>query len=151
MFPRYDSVVVRTVAKIMVPFIQIFGLYVVFHGAKSPGGGFQGGAIIAASLILTRLTESPEISQRYLPDLWSLRLGALGALLYATVGLLPLLWGRPFLDYGAIPLPGVHGAEVRALRIEVVEVGVALAVACVMVSIFDDLAPAERRGRRSIG
>jgi multicomponent Na+:H+ antiporter subunit B len=146
MIPPYDSVTVRTVAKLLVPFIQVFGLYVVFHGAKSPGGGFQGGAILAASLILTRLTTGPGIGADFLPGLRALRLGAVGVLAYAAVGLLPLFWGAPFLDYGAVPLP-IHGgdrAEIRALGIEAVEVGVALAVCCVMLSIFDDLAPTRR-------
>lgn len=144
MISRFDSLVVRTAAKVLVPFIQVFALYVVFHGAKSPGGGFQGGAILGASIILTRLTAAPEISLRYLPGLWALRLGGVGVLIYALVGLLPLFAGRPFLDYGALPIPAAHTNEVRALGIEAVEVGVALAVASVMVSIFDDLAPAER-------
>ncbi len=144
--PPYDSVTVRTVVKVLVPFIQVFGLYVVFHGATSPGGGFQGGAILAASLILTRLTAGPRVSVGYLPGLSALRLGACGVLIYAGVGYLPLLWGAPFLDYGAVPLPVPegHAAEVRALGIEAVEVGVAVAVCCVMLSIFDDLAPARR-------
>lgn len=148
--PPYDSVTVRTVVKTLVPFIQVFGLYVVFHGATSPGGGFQGGAILAASLILTRLTAGPGVSVGYLPGLGALRLGAVGVLIYAGVGYLPLIWGAPFLDYGAVPLPipEGHAAEVRALGIEAVEVGVAVAVCSVMLSIFDDLAPAQRPRRR---
>ncbi|NOR78354.1 MAG: hypothetical protein GQ523_08035 [Methanophagales archaeon] len=46
------DVVVETVARLMVPFIQLFGLYVIIHGAGGPGGGFQGGVIIASSFIL---------------------------------------------------------------------------------------------------
>ena len=149
MIPAYDSVTVRTVAKLLIPVIQVFGVYVVFHGSKSPGGGFQGGAILAAGLILARLTTGPGISVRYLPGLSALRLGGLGVLIYALVGLAPLAWGGEFLNYGTVPLP-VHDEEVRALGIEAVEVGVALAVCSVMVSIFDDLVPSERlfRGRR---
>jgi len=147
MMPAYDTVVVRTVAKIMIPMIQVFALYVVFHGAKSPGGGFQGGAILGASVILARLTAGPGISVGYLPVLSGLPGGAAGVLIYATVGALPLLWGGAFLDYGAVPMAGIHAAELRALGIEAVEVGVALAVACVMVSIFDDLAPNRRPTR----
>lgn len=144
--PAFDSVSVRTVAKLLAPFIQVFGLYVVFHGAKSPGGGFQGGAILAASLILVRLTAGPEISSKLLPGNVALRLGALGVLIYALVGMIPLFYGAAFLDYGALPLP-VDAAELHAIGIEAVEVGVALAVCCVMLSIFDDLAPAERPQR----
>ncbi len=152
MIPPYDSVTVRTVAKILIPVIQVFAVYVVFHGSKSPGGGFQGGAILAASLILARLTTGPGVSVGYLPGLSALRFGAAGVLIYTLVGLLPLIWGGAFLDYGAVPLP-VDDNQVRALGIEAVEVGVAVAVCCVMVSIFDDLVPSERleragRGRR---
>lgn len=152
MMPAYDSVTVRTIAKLLVPFIQVFGLYVVFHGAKSPGGGFQGGAILAASLILTRLTARPGISATFLPGLHALRLGACGVLIFALVGIAPLFWGGAFLDYGAVPLPvhGGHRAEIRALGIEAVEVGVALAVCCVMLSIFDDLAPTRRPFRSDV-
>ena len=143
MMPQYDSVTVRTVAKLLVPFIQVFGLYVVFHGAKSPGGGFQGGAILAASLILVRLTAGPEISARLLPGTTALRLGACGVLFYALVGLVAMCDGGSFLDYGALPLP-LPPAELHAVGIEAVEVGVAFAVCCVMLSIFDDLAPTRR-------
>ncbi len=151
MLSGYDSVVVRTATKVLVPFIQVFALYVVFHGAKSPGGGFQGGAILAASIILIRLTAAPAVSLRYLPDLWALRLGAVGVMIYAGVGLLPLLWRAPFLDYGAVPIATLAVNEVRALSIEAVEVGVALAVCGIMVSIFDNLAPNERRARPEPG
>ena len=141
MLAAYDSVVVRTTCKVMIPFIQVFGLYVVFHGHESPGGGFQGGAILGASIILTRLTAGPSLNVRYLPGSWALRVGAVGVLIYLGVGLLSLLWGGNFLDYGRIPLPGISVAETRALGIGAVELAVAVAVTGVMVSIFDDLAP----------
>ena len=44
MIRREDSVIVHVVTRVMVPLIQIFALYVIFHGHYSPGGGFQGGA-----------------------------------------------------------------------------------------------------------
>ncbi len=150
MIQVYDSVIVRTVAKLLVPFIQVFGLYVVFHGAKSPGGGFQGGAILGASLILLRLTVGPSAAGNYLPGRSALRLGAGGVLVYAVIGLIPMLNGAAFLDYGSIPLP-MLGAARHAVGIELVEVGVALAVSCIMVSIFDDLAPALRPAKMSQG
>ena len=37
-----DSLIIRVASRFMVPFIQLFGLYVVAHGHYSPGGGFQG-------------------------------------------------------------------------------------------------------------
>lgn len=140
MISSYDSVVVRTTCKLLVPFMQVFALYVLFHGHESPGGGFQGGAILGASIILTRFTQSHHISGPFLPSPRAVQLGAVGVLIYGSVGLLPLLWGGTFLDYGRVPLPFPTG-DVRALGILGVETGVFAAVTGVMVSIFDDLAP----------
>jgi multicomponent Na+:H+ antiporter subunit B len=47
-----EDVIIQTVCRILIPFIQLFGLYVIVHGHHSPGGGFQGGVILAASFIL---------------------------------------------------------------------------------------------------
>lgn len=139
MIAAFDSVVVRTAVRILVPFIQLFALYVLFHGHESPGGGFQGGTILAASVILARLTQDPSLGLRYLPRESAIRLGAAGVLVYFGVGAVPLVMGRPFLDYSALPLPGVPAAELRALGILGVEIGVALAVTGVLVAIFDEL------------
>ena len=137
----YDSLIVRTVCRITIPFAQVFGLYVLIHGHESPGGGFQGGAILGASIILNRLTAGRNESRRYLPGSLALRAGALGVLVFAGLGLVPMLFGGQFLDYAHLPLPGLSPADRRAMAILGIEAGVALAVTGVMVSIFDDLAP----------
>ncbi len=137
----YDSRIVRTACKVMIPFIQVFALYVLFHGHESPGGGFQGGAILGASIVLARFTQEPSLSRRFLPGSAAIRLGAVGVMIYGLCGVLPLLFGSQFLNYGAVPVPGLSAAWVRHYGILGVEIGVAIGVAGVMVSIFDDLAP----------
>jgi multicomponent Na+:H+ antiporter subunit B len=47
-----SDMIIKTVCRILIPFIQIYALYVVAHGDFSPGGGFQGGVIFGSSLIL---------------------------------------------------------------------------------------------------
>jgi multicomponent Na+:H+ antiporter subunit B len=47
------DLIVTTICRILIPFIQLFGLYVIAHGHHSPGGGFQGGVILGASIIST--------------------------------------------------------------------------------------------------
>lgn len=150
MINAYDSVVVRTACRMLVPFVQVFGFYVVFHGHESPGGGFQGGAILGASIMLLRFTQDGDTNRRYLPGTAAIRLGALGVLIYGSVGALPLLWGGSFLEYGRVPFLGLAAADVRALGILGVEIGVCFGVAGVMVSIFDDLAPAPRGAPRLV-
>ena len=49
--PMRHDLVLRVVAKILIPFILLFALYVQFHGDYGPGGGFQAGVIIAAAII----------------------------------------------------------------------------------------------------
>ncbi len=46
------SKIVRTISNIIFPFIMIFGLYVIAHGHLTPGGGFQGGAVVASGCVL---------------------------------------------------------------------------------------------------
>ena len=49
--PKND-VILQTTAKILVPLIMIFGIYIILAGHLGPGGGFSGGAVIGAGLIL---------------------------------------------------------------------------------------------------
>jgi multicomponent Na+:H+ antiporter subunit B len=46
------SIIVETVSGVMIPFIQLFSLFVIIHGASGPGGGFQGGMVFGSSFIL---------------------------------------------------------------------------------------------------
>ncbi|PKM70436.1 MAG: sodium:proton antiporter, partial [Firmicutes bacterium HGW-Firmicutes-18] len=50
-----DDLIVKNITKIVTPFIQLYGIFIILHGHISPGGGFAGGAIIGASLILYTL------------------------------------------------------------------------------------------------
>ncbi|KOA18124.1 putative monovalent cation/H+ antiporter subunit B [Clostridium homopropionicum DSM 5847] len=58
------SVILKEISKVVIPFIQIFGVYVIFHGHLSPGGGFAGGTIIGASFILYRIVFGIEYAQK---------------------------------------------------------------------------------------
>jgi len=123
----------------MIPFILLFGFYVVAHGHSSPGGGFQGGAILAASVMLLRLSLGKERSSKIFPPRLGPVLGAIGLIIYGGTGLVTLLWGGMYLDYVFLPIPGVSDAALRYTGILIVEIGVALAVFGVLFSIFDYL------------
>lgn len=128
-----DNPVLRVVTKIIVPVIFLFALYVQFHGDYGPGGGFQAGVIFAAGLILYGLIFGTESIRRLISTRALRALIAAGLLLFASVGFLPLLMGRNYLDYdtlGQNPLSGQH------LGIFLVELGVGITVAAVMVTIF---------------
>ncbi len=129
-----QSLIVRTVARLLVPFVQLFGLYVIMHGHSSPGGGFQGGVILGASAILLAVAFGvEEVQRRVTPAALTISTSA-GVLLYGGLGLVCLLLGANYLDYGALPV-----ADARSLGMLVIEIGVGITVMAAMVSIFLDL------------
>lgn len=140
MIRRYDSVIVNFITRALVPFIQLFALYVIAHGHFSPGGGFQGGAILAASVLLVRLALGRPVAERWLNHQIMRWLAAAGVLIFAGVGLIPLLFGHNYLDYSGLPLWDLHDPLRRELGILFVEIGVGIAVLGVLVTIFDHLA-----------
>jgi len=129
-----EMLVLRVVGKALVPFILIFALYVQFHGDYGPGGGFQAGVIFAAGLILHALIFGLEALRRAIPQV-AVEIGvALGALLYAGVGLFSMLKGGSFLDYDVLDAhDAVHGQH---LGILLVELGVGITVTSVMLAIY---------------
>ena len=137
---QYKSNIVQTIVNIIIPFVQLFALYVVIHGHYGPGGGFQGGVLLAITIILQRFCAGREVSYKKFPPQTALIFAACGMLIFAISGLIPLFVGASFLDYSALPLFWVHGAELRSLGILIVEIGIALAVFGTMVAVFDTLA-----------
>lgn len=134
---RYESLFLHTVTRAVVPLIQIFALYVITHGHYSPGGGFQGGVMLAASIILLRITVGEESYERF-PIRAGILLGGIGALGFAVLGFLPLLFGGNFLEYGAA-IPGMDAVELRYWGIFWAEVFIGFLVWGSLVAIFDAL------------
>jgi multicomponent Na+:H+ antiporter subunit B len=92
-------VVLRVVTKLTVPFILVFGFYVVGHGELGPGGGFQGGIVLASAFILYGLVYGIDEMRRVVPRAVSDAVACLGVALYAGVGVFGMAMGRPLLDY----------------------------------------------------
>jgi multicomponent Na+:H+ antiporter subunit B len=146
MIERHDSVIVTTFTRLLIPLAQLFALYVLAHGHESPGGGFQGGVILGATYVLLALALGREELDRRVNERGCLAVGAAGVLLYLLTGAISMLAGGRFLDYGALPIPGVPPAERRFLGILAVETGVLLAVAATLIGLFCRLA--DRDGAR---
>lgn len=135
-----DDLIVRTSVRLLVPFVQLFGMYVIVHGHYSPGGGFQGGVLLGASFILLALAFDLKESLRKFPERINNLLGNAGALIFTGTGLLCALVGGLFLDYSALArLFPMDPIEWRSFGIFIVEVGVGLAVMSIMVSLYWDL------------
>lgn len=129
-----DAPVLRATAKGLLPFILMFALYVQFHGDFGPGGGFQAGVIFAAGFILYGLVFGPAALRKVAPSSW-VELGvALGVVVYGGTGVACLALGGNFLDYNALDLQ--HPTHGQHLGIFLVELGVGITVACVMLTIY---------------
>ena len=135
--------VLRVVAKIMIPFMLLFALYVQFHGDFGPGGGFQAGVIIAAAIIFYAIIFGLPTARRVVPDWLVETCLAAGVLIYAGVGLIGVFLGGNFLDYFVLDHDPVHGQH---RGIFWVEVGVCVTVAGVMLMIFYMFAARRRAG-----
>ncbi len=125
--------VLRGIAKMLIPFILLFALYVQFHGDFGPGGGFQAGVIFGSGFILYALIFGLEAAQRVAPPGVVSAFIALGLLLFAGVGVATLFAGGAYLDYGVLGADFVAGQH---LGILLVELGVGITVAAVMTAIF---------------
>jgi multicomponent Na+:H+ antiporter subunit B len=133
----FGSSVLEAAARLLAPFMVLFAVYVVIHGHDSPGGGFQGGVILAAAMILIRLVRGFHRPWG-LGTRGALLLACLGTGIYMGIGLLAMVFGGNYLDYGALPLP-MEVAEVRAAGTLGIEIGVSLGVSGVILVIFDTL------------
>ena len=135
-----DNPVLRVVTKITIPIILLFSLYVQFHGDYGPGGGFQAGVIFAAAFILYALVFGTQAVRTVVSPSILRLLTASGLLLFAGVGMVTMLLGGHYLDYDTLARDPLHGQH---LGIFLVELGVGITVAAVMITVF--LAFAGRR------
>ncbi|SDT95824.1 Na(+)/H(+) antiporter subunit B [Desulfobacula phenolica] len=132
-----SDLIIKTVCRILIPFIQIYAMYVVAHGDFSPGGGFQGGVIFGSSLILLAISYDLKILVKRIKEKVLGIFAAAGVLIYVGIASICMLMGGNFLDYSSLAplLPG-DPHHVRALGMLGVEIGVGIAVTAVMVIIY---------------
>ena len=123
----------RTIGRLLIPFILLFGLYVQFHGEYGPGGGFQAGAIFAAAMVLYALLEGEGRALEVWPMRTLVALAVVGPLLFGMVGVVTMLLGGNFLEYGVLSENSVSGQQVGIL---VIEAGVGLTVASILLAIY---------------
>ncbi len=128
-----DFLVLKVIAKLLIPFILLFGFYVQMHGDYGPGGGFQAGVIVAAAFILYAIIFGVGTARRVAPMVVLVSIACLGVLLYAGVGVANLIYGGRFLEYGVLAHEAAHGNHIGIL---IIEIGVGMAVAAVMMIIF---------------
>ncbi|MEM4782309.1 MAG: MnhB domain-containing protein [Halalkalicoccus sp.] len=127
-----ESQVIMSTVKIVTPFVLTYGLFVTFHGADTPGGGFQGGAIIGVVVLMLAFAFGIEPTREWLSNTTVVGLIAGGVVAFAGIGIVTMLLGGAFLEYRLLPIPdpvryGMEGIEI---------LGVAAIVSGTVIGLF---------------
>ena len=93
------TLIVKTITRLTVGLILLFGIYLVLHGHLTPGGGFAGGVIIALSFIHLMLAFGKDVALRKMPKSTAGFLEGLGALAFVAIALLGFTGGHFFLNF----------------------------------------------------
>jgi multicomponent Na+:H+ antiporter subunit B len=131
---RSDAV--RAAGLILVPAVFLLGLYVVAHGYITPGGGFQGGVVLAAAIVLVYLAAEYRAFRRIAPLPVVDFVEGTGAGGYVVVGLAALLLGSAFL-HNLLSL-GTAGTLASSGSIPMLNVASALEVAAAFLLVFTE-------------
>ncbi len=128
---REGSELLKTSSRLLFPLLLMFGIYVFINGHLSPGGGFQGGAIIASAIVLRVLAEPNRKTGHTVMSV----IESLSGLAYIGIGAAgALLIVNGFLDNRLIPL-GAYGSLFSAGLIPVIYSVVGLKVGSELSSV----------------
>jgi len=122
------------IARLMAPLILLFGLNIIIHPQLTPGGGFQGGVIVASAALLIWLGDGYRPWRRLMRSRPIEVAEAIGAAIYALCGFAPMVVGAAFLQ-NVLPL-GKTGALISGGLILLINAGVGIAVACGFALLF---------------
>ncbi|ELZ14194.1 monovalent cation/H+ antiporter subunit B [Halovivax asiaticus JCM 14624] len=133
-----ESPIIMATVRLVAPFVLTYGLFITLHGASSPGGGFQGGVIVASVIVMLSFAYGIDPTWEWLDKRVLVGITSGGIAVFAALALGPILLGTggDFLELGSypvIPNPWKYG-------IELVEVGIAMTVAGVVIVLFFQLA-----------
>lgn len=134
LFEPHDDPILRMSARILVPIIMLFGVYVVLNGHISPGGGFSGGAIIGAGLILYQNAFGFKQAKRIFNEKTYKTISASALLTYCLCKTYSFFTGANHLD-SHIPL-GIPGHILSSGLILILNICVGMVVACTMYTFY---------------
>ncbi len=134
--PNKASIVVRVVITLMFPLALLFGFYIILHGEDTPGGGFQGGTVAGASLILFALVFGFRQALNKIPARIREFFENVAPLTFFAVGMIGLLVGLNFLSFALPIFPEIYRIEVARILISIVEIGIGIGGGAIFLSIF---------------
>lgn len=132
--PQGPSEILTTGARFLAPLLTLFGVYIFVHGHLTPGGGFQGGVVIATGVVLSVLAAP----QRRLRHGVLTAIESLSGVSYVVLGLFGLLLAAGFLDPRIVPI-GSTGRLISAGAIPIIYSLVGLKVGSELSGVVDRL------------
>lgn len=131
--PNADPIL-QLAAKVLCPIILVFGIYIILNGQLSPGGGFSGGAILGAAMILYNTAFGFKNTQKFFNEN-VYKVAKITALcMYGLIGTYFYLMGANGLD-NHIPL-GTVGSILSGGIILPIDIAVGIEVACTMYAFY---------------
>ena len=128
-----ESTIIMTTVRVVAPFVLTFAMFIMFHGADSPGGGFQGGVIAGSVVMMLAFAYGIESTRQWLDVRVVAALASGGVLVFAAIGLGAMALGGQFLQYNEY-LP--YYSKASKYGIELVELGIGGIVASVAIGLF---------------
>jgi len=126
-----ESPIIMSTVRVVAPFVFTYGLFLMFHGADSSGGGFQGGVIVGTVVLMLGIAFGVDPTRRWVGPRLGVALVGLGVAAFLAVGVVPLALGGAFLEYDVVPVP-----DASKYGIEVVELAIGVVVAAVVAGLF---------------
>jgi multicomponent Na+:H+ antiporter subunit B len=136
--PPPTGELLTTGKNLLLPLILLFGVYVFINGHLTPGGGFQGGAILASGMLLLLLTDP---AKRFSHTLIA-RVESVSGLVFVAAGVLGLVYAGGFLDNRFLPI-GTLGDLFSAGAIPIIYAFVGLKVGAEFSSMLAHLVESE--------
>jgi len=132
-----DNLIIRHVSRMIIPFIQLYGIFIILHGHISPGGGFPGGAILGASLILYTLSFGVRKGHEKVPHSVSKKVESGAILAYLLIGMVGIWTGHAFLTNQASGFfMGDVGQIISGGFIPLITIALGLKVGSTMITLF---------------
>jgi len=121
-----ESPIIMATVRVVAPFVLTFGLFIMFHGADSAGGGFQGGVIVSTVILMTAIAFGIEPTRDWVDPATIVAVMGIGVSVILLIAVGSVALGGHFLDYHAYPIhhASKYGIELFELAIGVIVSGV---------------------------
>ncbi len=125
------SLIVRTASRLLFPMMLLFGAYIFVHGHLTPGGGFQGGAVIATAFVFRYVSDT-----RYSIDhVGFTKMESASGMIFAGLGIMGLILGGYFL-MNVLP-NGTPGELISAGILPIIYIAIGIKVGAELTGIID--------------